>query len=1212
LPGTDKEAAPPFLVRRAVPLNKHDIMKNKIALPSIILASLLATGFLRAGDAKPAAPVVIPPEDAAAGGWADSGPLGFYFANPDFKGDPAFSRRDVRIAFDWGQLRPVGGSPAEPYQSFPGNHFSIRWTGRLLPRFSEEYTFVLKTSAATGATLKIKPSGANDWKTVIAQPDKKGVARSAPVRMDAGKICEVAIEYSSSKSGEPGVELRWSSPSAPEQVIDPAVAQGLNADTWSRHLWADETKVSRFVDFKGDKDELGWLKCDGGLFCLEGQSNAENTFAGTYLLSFRGQADVSVNRGRIEMNAGGQSYKQLLPRGAGYDPATNTTRATFVIPPNQGFTVNFKNTSRQGNDPKGDGVTDVRVMRPATAGGETSHREDEIVFRPFKAMAAQYTCLRILNIANVHCQGLWKSRTLPAYQSFTRGEATTPDGKRDGNNGGECWEMLVALANECGKDLYLTLPMQADDDYFEKIAKLLKYGSDGVTPYDHEVKNPKWPPLNPNLRVYIEVGNEIWNWAFASTQDCMTATKKEVADGTVAGKMIDYDGNGAAAYRRWHVLRTVKASETFRRICGDAAMGGRIRLLMEYQYDNAQNTATSSFNFMDRWFNNGDGEHVKQPHPVRYWVWGGGGATYYGVGNPDGHQNEVKFSDPSFENGVVPDGQEIANPKGSGWICSGSDAAIYRNGWTTVADFDIGTFSRLRAYDAVGSSFQVKKQLYARALGAWVGARAGEYTMRLIGPDGKELARTRVKPLQFCMTPTSSWVWGAIDGVPVKLVPGQEYRLYMIPDRKSEIWACAEPFPVTSGENFEITGLLTAKFQSADDQKSWKETSQPGAVALCPVGVLATTGPDTLPTPYYEPFLGGQAAVLHGGGKISTKVTFPKAGHYALELHASGTSNAYPGLLAFRVTVDGSSINPLGQSDARLGDEKSSFAIGGFERRTNQPAEVWGSGIFNIDTPGEHEIAVSGEENPRSKEAWTMFDYFRVVSVDALLDSGFGAGAALGQVAQDNYAKQLNSQAIYARSFGLPVVAYEAGWSLGGDFNAKPIHTWSKFKEEKARAINNTAEEMFQRAGSFMNVWGVYIYAPFYDINNAMGYPLMQSLADIAGRLPAEPDNGSPVPGKLDKGNVSCNTSGNREVSLKNPGDWCSWLVIAPASGVYTLNVAAQSDQPWLLEVDGIAVASPAQARAGNPYQVSLVKGLHAVRLRGSGPVTLDSISVEK
>ena len=62
-----------------------------------------------------------------------------------------------------------------------------------------------------------------------------------------------------------------------------------------------------------------------------------------------------------------------------------------------------------------------------------------------------------------------------------------------------------------------------------------------------------------------------------------------------------------------------------------------------------------------------------------------------------------------------------------------------------------------------------------------------------------------------------------------------------------------------------------------------------------------------------------------------------------------------------------------------------------------------------------------------------MFDYVRVVSVDALLESGFGAGAALGQVAQDNYAKQLNGQATYARSFGLPaaVLSDEARLFLG-------------------------------------------------------------------------------------------------------------------------------------------------------------------------------------
>ena len=48
------------------------------------------------------------------------------------------------------------------------------------------------------------------------------------------------------------------------------------------------------------------------------------------------------------------------------------------------------------------------------------------------------------------------------------------------NTGGECWELLVAMANECGKDLYVALPMQAEDAYIEKFGRLIRYGSDGA------------------------------------------------------------------------------------------------------------------------------------------------------------------------------------------------------------------------------------------------------------------------------------------------------------------------------------------------------------------------------------------------------------------------------------------------------------------------------------------------------------------------------------------------------------------------------------------------------------------------------------------------------------------------------------------------------------------------------------------------------------
>jgi hypothetical protein len=61
-------------------------------------------------------------------------------------------------------------------------------------------------------------------------------------------------------------------------------------------------------------------------------------------------------------------------------------------------------------------------------------------------------------------------------------------------------------------------------------------------------------------------------------------------------------------------------------------MGSRVRILDEFQYDNAgwPPTAQSQLDFIDEYFNNGDGtQHVSTPHPVNYYLWGGGGANYF-------------------------------------------------------------------------------------------------------------------------------------------------------------------------------------------------------------------------------------------------------------------------------------------------------------------------------------------------------------------------------------------------------------------------------------------------------------------------------------------------------------------------------------------------------------------------------------------------------
>ena len=54
------------------------------------------------------------------------------------------------------------------------------------------------------------------------------------------------------------------------------------------------------------------------------------------------------------------------------------------------------------------------------------------------------------------------------------------------------WEYQVMLANETGKDLYITIPINASDDYVQKLAKLIRYGSDGTNPYDgHRPRNTR-------------------------------------------------------------------------------------------------------------------------------------------------------------------------------------------------------------------------------------------------------------------------------------------------------------------------------------------------------------------------------------------------------------------------------------------------------------------------------------------------------------------------------------------------------------------------------------------------------------------------------------------------------------------------------------------------------------------------------------------------
>ncbi len=637
-------------------------MKRSIATLGVLgLALGVGQVFLFVSGALAETPASIPSLKYSVhygGGYADGGMQGEYFSNSDLKGTPQFTRRDVRVDFDWGTLLPIGGSIAEPYNSFPHENFSVRWTGRIIPRFSENY--ILAADTDQGARVKVRLTGQTDWSTVI-DSTTQGVAKSAALPLKSGEALDLMVEYWH-KTGAAHCRLTWLSPTTTTELIDPVTQNGINASAWAAYTFADQTKGCKWgrvpnapalvLDAQAYPMTDAALTVDHGIYA----------FDGLYLLQFKGKAKLD-SFPTVKFQSGGTDFLGSPPVGTGYDAATNTTSLTFKLAEGCGSCAfHFCQTSRDGSDHVGTGITDIKIMRPIEPGSTTTHNIDEVIYRPIKKAYEPFTCLRWLDV-NDAVSSKWDDRTLPGYMTFgnVRGDAIW--------NTRGTYEYLVMLANETGKDLCLPTPVNADNEFFTKLAQLLKYGSDGKNPNTAPQVKPVYPPLNPNLCVYIEVGDPVINSSGASQKLAADEIKANTSDSLI------FNYNGKGNFLTWHALRVVRASEAFRAIFGDDAMGHRVRMLLEYQ--NANNTVWGSLGFLDNYFNNGDGDHVPIPHPVSYYIWGGGGTAYYGAGNSDGTQDEITISDPSFELPVVAEATEQQSPKEGKWTFDGN-AGIYR------------------------------------------------------------------------------------------------------------------------------------------------------------------------------------------------------------------------------------------------------------------------------------------------------------------------------------------------------------------------------------------------------------------------------------------------------------------------------------------------------------------------------------------------------
>ena len=376
--------------------------------------------------------------------------------------------------------------------------------------------------------------------------------------------------------------------------VEPTVplGAGLNGEIdWSRdEAFVDMVKTTRgFYDVAGKNpakaDANGWPTED---FWVRVADTGAAVGAGIYKLSFTGPAGVTVD-------AGVSGATLTKTSDTDYDVSVPATATVLEF--------HFHNTQGQ--------VKNVRVIRP---GYDPVH--PPLFTREYLALinARNPNLLRFMDwhSTNGNLEAEWSERSLPtdATQTSTLtkpehvGWSPTPVSFSNGK--GICWEYCLALANETNKDAWINVPVLASDDYVRHLAQLVK------------------TTLKPNLRVYLEYSNEVWNDGFLQTGLNRDMAVAEVKAG---GSNLNYDGtkpDDAVTLGDRRVAKRLKEiADVFGQVFGPDPTHARVRPVLAYQL--------SSYRF-----DNQLTYLEKNYGPPKQFLYGMAIAPYFACGNGQG------------------------------------------------------------------------------------------------------------------------------------------------------------------------------------------------------------------------------------------------------------------------------------------------------------------------------------------------------------------------------------------------------------------------------------------------------------------------------------------------------------------------------------------------------------------------------------------------
>ena len=132
-----------------------------------------------------------------------SGLRGDYFNSLGFTNLVA-SKLDTLINFNWSGAAPVAGL---------GTNYSVRWSGQVIPLYSETYTFYV--TASTGARLWVNDNLLTS--RTVTMPGSDTVYGT--IALVGGRNYNIMVEYLCNGATNAQAKLAWSSPSQAWQII---------------------------------------------------------------------------------------------------------------------------------------------------------------------------------------------------------------------------------------------------------------------------------------------------------------------------------------------------------------------------------------------------------------------------------------------------------------------------------------------------------------------------------------------------------------------------------------------------------------------------------------------------------------------------------------------------------------------------------------------------------------------------------------------------------------------------------------------------------------------------------------------------------------------------------------------------------------------------------------------------------------------------------